>query len=45
MKDKKLKQIISSDKFNLLQDKESDIAYFFIKLRYRIELFFKNYKL
>ena len=44
-KKKELKKIIVSDKYNLLQDNESNLQYFLKKLKYRIELIFRNYNL
>ncbi len=39
-----LKYVISTDKYNLLQDNENIILYSLKKLYYKLELYFTNYK-
>tara|TARA_R100000655_G_scaffold62014_2_gene100465 strand:+ start:1472 stop:1606 length:135 start_codon:yes stop_codon:yes gene_type:complete len=38
MKNKELKKIIASDKYNILRDKENAIKYFLLRMKYKIEL-------
>ena len=43
-KEQALKYVISTDKYNLLQDNENIILYSLKKLYYKLELYFTNYK-
>jgi|TARA_B100000035_G_scaffold126318_4_gene107544 hypothetical protein len=42
MREKDLKKIIATDRYNLLRDKESRIGYWLKKIKYRIELWRSN---
>ena len=38
MKSKDLKNIIASDKYNLLRDNQTRVGYFILRMKYKIEL-------